>query len=46
MATVWHIGWMVSIGTNLTSEMSHTNEITVTKEKEDPWKKSDMVLIQ
>lgn len=46
MAIVWHTGQLVSTGTNLTSEMRPSNEMTVTEENEDPWKKSYTVLPQ
>lgn len=34
---MWHIGWLVSTETNLTSELSHTDGTTVATEKEDGW---------
>lgn len=40
MAIVWHTEQLVSTATNLTSEMSPSNEMTVIEEDEDPWKKS------
>lgn len=36
MAIAWRTGWLASTGTNLTSEMSLSNETTVTEGNEDP----------
>lgn len=40
MPKVWLIGWLVSMETSLTSEMSHTNEVTSYKREGRPLIKS------